>query len=177
MNEFIISFMIISLFALIFWIIEYINKKRKLKNLSDYSFSNSPHKILKEEDHVICFLFLKNGYFLSGQMNGMISVYNYKDFSIFALILEHCEPITSLFEMNDGKILTTELTSTGYYVVEINEKYTAEMYSEYANWIPAIVSQLKSLYSLIESAFTVITKKENKLMKEINASSKIKEIK
>lgn len=78
---------------------------------------------------------------------------------------------------NDGKILTTEFTSTGYYVVEINEKYTAEMYSEYANWIPAIVSQLKSLYSLIESAFTVITKKENKLMKEINASSKIKEIK
>lgn len=78
---------------------------------------------------------------------------------------------------SDGKILTTELTSTGYYVVEINEKYTAEMYSEYANWIPAIVSQLKSLYSLIESAFTVITKKENKLMKEINASSKIKEIK
>ena len=112
MNEFIISFMIISLFTLIYWIIEYINKKRKLKNLSDYSFSNSPHKILKEEDHVICFLFLKTGYFLSGQMNGMISVYNYKDFNIFALILEHCEPITSLFEMNDGKILTSSADGT-----------------------------------------------------------------
>ena len=105
MNGIIISFIIIiiSLIILIF-----INRrKNKYKKLSEYSFTNPPNKILKEEDHVTCFLCLKNGNFLSGQMNGMISLYRHKDFKFLALIIEFCEPITSLSELNDGTILVS----------------------------------------------------------------------
>jgi hypothetical protein len=40
-------------------------------------------------------------------MNGMISVYSFKDLKPIALIIEHCEPISSLYELNDGSILTS----------------------------------------------------------------------
>ena len=45
-------------------------------------------------------------------MNGMISLYNHKDFSNIFLIIEHCEPITSLSELNDGSILTSSADGT-----------------------------------------------------------------
>ena len=107
MNEIIITFIIISICLILFWILDYFNKKNKLNKLSKYSFNNIPKKILKEEDHVTCLLCLKNGYILSGQMNGMISVYNLKDLKPIVLIIEHCEPISSLYELNDGTILTS----------------------------------------------------------------------
>ena len=112
MNEIIISLIIISISFLIFWILQCINKKNKLKHLSKYSFKNSQYKTLKEEDHVICFLCLKNGDFISGQMNGMISVYNHKDFNLIFLIIEHCAPVTSLSELNDGTILSSSADGT-----------------------------------------------------------------
>ena len=112
MNEIIISLIIISICFLIFWILQYINKKNKLKQLSKYSFKDSQYKTLKEEDHVICFLFLKDGAFISGQMNGMISVYNHKDFNLIVLIIEHCAPVTSLSELNDGTILSSSADGT-----------------------------------------------------------------
>ena len=107
MNEIIITFIIISICLILFWILDYFNKKNKLNKLSKYSFNNIPKKILKEEDHVTCLLCLKNGYILSGQMNGMISVYSLKDLKPIVLIIEHCEPISSLYELNDGTILTS----------------------------------------------------------------------
>ena len=107
MNEIIITFIIISICLILFWILDYFNKKNKLNKLSKYSFNNIPKKTLKEEDHVTCLLCLKNGYILSGQMNGMISVYNLKDLKPIVLIIEHCEPISSLYELNDGTILTS----------------------------------------------------------------------
>ena len=104
MNGIIVSFIIIILTLIILYFIN--KRKNKYQKLSEYSFNNTPIKILKEEDHVTCFLFLKNGDFLTGQMNGMISLYQ-KDFKFLALIIEHCEPITSLSELNDGTILTS----------------------------------------------------------------------
>ena len=112
MNEIIISFIVIFICLFLLWIFGYINKKNKIKKLSEYSFINSPTKILNEEDHVTCFLCLRNHDFLSGQMNGMISLYNHKDFSNIFLIIEHCEPITSLSELNDGSILTSSADGT-----------------------------------------------------------------
>ena len=112
MNEIIISFIVIFICLFILWIIGYINKKNKLKKLLEYSFINSPYKKLEEEDHVTCFLCLKNYDFLSGQMNGMISLYSHKDFSNISLIIEHCEPITSLSELNDGSILSSSADGT-----------------------------------------------------------------
>ena len=104
MNGIIVSFIIIISTLIILYFIN--KRKNKYQKLSEYSFNNTPIKILKEEDHVTCFLFLKNGDFLTGQMNGMISLYQ-KDFKFLALIIEHCEPITSLSELNDGTILTS----------------------------------------------------------------------
>ena len=112
MNEIIISFIIIIISLFILWIFGYINKKNKLKKFSEYSFNIPPNKILKEEDHVTCFLCLRNNNFLSGQMNGMISLYNHKDFKFLELIYEHCEPITSLFELNDGSVLSSSADGT-----------------------------------------------------------------
>ena len=112
MYDYIITFLIILIVFLILYIIGVINKKRKLRKLSHYTFSNSGYKILKEEDHVTCFLCLKNGDFASGQMNGLISLYNHSDFSLLELIIEHCAPVTSLTELNDGTILTSSADGT-----------------------------------------------------------------
>jgi len=112
MYDYIITFWIIFIGFLILYIIRVINKKRKLRKLSHYTFSNSGYKILKEEDHVTCFLCLKNGDFASGQMNGLISLYNHNDFSLLELIFEHSAPITSLTELNDGTILTSSADGT-----------------------------------------------------------------
>ena len=78
MNGIIVSFIIIILTLIILYFIN--KRKNKYQKLSEYSFNNTPIKILKEEDHVTCFLCLKNYDFLSGQMNGMISLYRHKDF-------------------------------------------------------------------------------------------------
>ena len=107
MNEIIITIVIISICLIIMWLLDFLNKKSKSSGSSKYAFSNRPEKIFQEQDHVTCVLCLKSGYILSGQMNGMIAVYNSKDLSPVTLIVEHCEPISSLFELNDGTILTS----------------------------------------------------------------------
>ena len=112
MSEIIISIIIIAICLIIFWLIEYINKKNKINNLSEYSFKNPPKLIIKEEDQVTCILCLKKDYILTGQINGMISVYSYNDFTPVALIFEHCEVITSLCELNDGTILSSSADGT-----------------------------------------------------------------
>ena len=81
-------------------------------NIIPYSFSKEPFKILKEEEHVICFLYFLNRYFISGQMNGMLSVYDAKTYSAILLIIEHCEPISSLFQLHDDTILTSSADGT-----------------------------------------------------------------
>ena len=81
-------------------------------NIIPYIFSKPPIKILKEEDHVTCFLCLLNKDFISGQMNGMISYYSGKNYQAILLIIEHCEPITSLFQLYDQTILTSSADGT-----------------------------------------------------------------
>ena len=107
MDETTITIVIISVSFFLIWVLDYINKKNKSNAKSGYAFNYQPKKIFKEQDHVTCLLCLKNGYILSGQMNGFIAVYNSKDLSPVTLIIEHCEPISSLFELNDGTILTS----------------------------------------------------------------------
>jgi hypothetical protein len=65
------------------------------------------------------------------------------------------------------KLLEVETTDTGYTVIDINEKYTLEMYKEYHRWLPAIISQLKALYSLLETAVSSIQSKERHILKDI----------
>ena len=112
MNEIIISFIIIVICLIIFWLIEYINKKNKINSLSEYSFKKPPKLIIKEEEQVTCILCLKKDYILTGQLNGMISVYSYNNFTPLALIVEHIEIITSLCELNDGTILSSSADGT-----------------------------------------------------------------
>ncbi len=51
--------------------------------------------------------------FLYGQMNGLISIYNNKKkFLFYNIIIEHCEPITSLSELNDNTILISSADGT-----------------------------------------------------------------
>ena len=121
MDGIILSFLIIGISIILYIILNYSYDKEKdkikkilselnIKNL--YSFNKSPFKILKEEDHVTSFLCLKNKDFLSGQMNGMISYYNGKTYHAIILIYEHCAPITSLFQLHDGTILTSSADGT-----------------------------------------------------------------
>ena len=132
MLEIIITSLLITIFTIFF--IFYIRKKSESnknqtsnnntianKNKSsDKLSSNSkkylsfskPFKILPEEDHVTCILTLKNNYIISGQMNGMLSVYSPKDFKPIMLIIEHDEPITSLCELHDSSILTSSADGT-----------------------------------------------------------------
>ena len=86
MEKIIISFIIIALSIIIYIIFKRhsnkrINNKNRKELLSKFniditSFNKTPFETLYEEDHVTCFLSLKNKDFLSGQMNGMISYYN-----------------------------------------------------------------------------------------------------
>ena len=124
MEEIIISFGIILVisFILYFFTKLFNNKKQNNTNIQKdkiisgniipYSFSKTPYKILKEEDHVTCFLYLLNKDFISGQMNGMISYYNGENYKAILLIIEHCEPITSLFQLHDQTILTSSADGT-----------------------------------------------------------------
>ena len=89
MEEIIISFgiMIVISFILYFFTKLFNNKIQNNNekiisgmNLIPYTFSKAPIKILKEEDHVTCFLCLLNKDFISGQMNGMISYYSGKNY-------------------------------------------------------------------------------------------------
>ncbi len=45
-------------------------------------------------------------------MNGMLSVYDAKTYSAILLIIEHCEPISSLFQLHDETILTSSADGT-----------------------------------------------------------------
>ena len=138
MEEVIITFIIIGLSIIIFYFFQIFNNqnkdidnKNKFKNkdsssnniitnqkiisefnLKPYSFSKPPFKILKEEDHITCFLNLSNKDFLLGQMNGMISYYNGVSYKPILLILEHCVPVTSLFQLHDQTILTSSADGT-----------------------------------------------------------------
>ena len=112
MVEIAISFIIIIISLILYLTLKTINKYKKYEKLSEYSFNDNPLKILKEEDQVSCFLCLKNNDFLSGQMNGTISLYNHKDLSILCLIKVHCEIVTSLSELNDNTILTSSVDGT-----------------------------------------------------------------
>ena len=117
MIEIIISFIIIGISIIIYIIIKAYNKNKEYKILSNLninlpSFNKTPFKILDEEDHVTFFLCLINKDFLSGQMNGMISYYNGETYKAVILIIEHCEPITSLFQLNDETILTSSADGT-----------------------------------------------------------------
>ena len=124
MEGIILSFIIIgiSIILYIFFKLSYDKdkemKKENKKILSELniknlcSFNKTPFKILKEEDHVISFLCLKNKDFLSGQMNGMISYYNGKTYHAIILIYEHCAPVTSLLQLHDETILTSSADGT-----------------------------------------------------------------
>ena len=113
---------IISIILHYYYLIkEQSNKKDKLY----------PIKILDEEDHVTCFLiflFNKKKYFLSGQINGMISFYNGETYKPTILILEHCEPITSLFNLNDNRILSSSADGTMKKIKILNEKRNSKNY-------------------------------------------------
>ena len=118
MEEIIISLIIVTISIILLYIINKVynikGKKGILSglNINLISFNKNPFKILSEEDHVTCFLCLKNKDFLSGQMNGMISYYNGKTYKAVILIIEHCEPVTSLFQLNDETILTSSADGT-----------------------------------------------------------------
>ena len=124
MEAIIITFLVILITIIIYFCIKSFNKKGNNNddninkiiiskyNIMPYSFSKEPLKILKEEDHVTCFLCLLNKKFLSGQMNGMISLYDDKNFSAISLIIEHCEPISSLIQLHDETILTSSADGT-----------------------------------------------------------------
>ena len=120
MEEIIISFGIIIVISFILYFFTKLfnnkiqNNNEKIisgMNIIPYIFSKSPIKILKE-DHVTCFLCLLNKDFISGQMNGMISYYSGKNYQAILLIIEHCEPITSLFQLHDQTILTSSADGT-----------------------------------------------------------------
>ena len=122
MEKIIISFIIIALSIIIYIIFKRhsnkrINNKNRKELLSKFniditSFNKTPFETLYEEDHVTCFLSLKNKDFLSGQMNGMISYYNGQTYKPIILIIEHCEPVTSLFQLKDETILTSSADGT-----------------------------------------------------------------
>ena len=121
MEEIIISFGIIIVISFILYFFTKLfnnkiqNNNEKIiseMNIIPYTFNKTPIKILKEEDHVTCFLCLLNKDFISGQMNGMISYYSGKNYQAILLIIEHCEPITSLFQLHDQTILTSSADGT-----------------------------------------------------------------
>lgn len=132
MDEIIITIIIISVCLIIMWLFDFLNKKSKSNDSSKYGFNNRPEKIYQEEDHVTCILCLRSGYILSGQMNGMVAVYNSKDLSPVTLIVEHCEPISSLFELNDGTILISSaegvLTKIRLFLNEENKRNKDKKY-------------------------------------------------
>jgi hypothetical protein len=64
-------------------------------------------------------------------MNGMISYYNGKNYQAILLIIEHCEPITSLFQLHDQTILTSSPDGTMKKIKMLlnnnnNKKYLVE---------------------------------------------------
>ena len=123
MEGIIIVFIVIIISILLHYYLnkEQNNKKNKL----------CPLKILDEEDHVTCFLIFpynKKNYFLSGQMNGMISFYNGETYKPTILIFEHCEPITSLSNLNDNRILSSSADGTMKKIKILNENRNSKNY-------------------------------------------------
>ena len=134
MEGIIIAIIIGVISLIIFFFIKGCKNEKLIKkyinelNIKLYSFSKKPLQIIKEEDHVTCILFFINKYFLSGQINGMISLYDSEKFLPFLLIIEHCEPITSLFQLKDNSILSSSADGTMKKIKLINnyKKYLVE---------------------------------------------------
>ena len=132
MNEIIATIIIITICLIIMWLFNFLNKNSNSNDSSKYAFNNRPEKIYQEEDHVTCILCTKNGYILSGQMNGMIAVYDSKDLSPLTLIVELCEPVSSLFELNDGTILAASAEGVLFKIrLFINEENTRNKGKKY----------------------------------------------